>query len=230
MNKTAKCPMCAEEIPADATVCPFCNTPLVSEPAPVAASSQAPPQIVSPAGKPKRAGLVIGLIVAGFALLCVIAGVVWVVSQGGIAGFLPETASTPTRTKVPRPTATSTPMIVIVSATQDWVDTGIQVFKDQVLTITASGLVKSWSGQTSGNDPLGQDGICTPAELNADCLLNYATYAALVGRIGDQEPFYIGTYTRIVVPQDGILYLGVNDNIGYHGDNSGSFIANITIH
>ncbi len=229
-NQTKKCPMCAEEIPADATVCPFCNSPLVGESPPAAAP--APPQAALPVSKPKRTGLVIGLIAAGLVLLCVIVGIVWVASQGGIAGLLPVAASTPTRTKASRPTATPTPYIVIVSATQGWVDTGIHVYKDQVLIITSSGLVKSWSGQTEGNNPLGQDEICTPAELNVDCLLNYAAYASLVGRIGgvgDQEPFFIGTYARIVVTQNGVLFLGVNDNIGYHDDNSGSFIVNISI-
>ncbi len=176
----------------------------------------------------------IGLsIAAGLGVLCILAGIIWVVSQGGIAGFLPEAASTPTRTKSSRPTPTPTPYIVVISATEGWVDTGILVYKDQVLIITASGLTKSWSGQNEGNNPMGQDKICTPAELNADCLLNYAAYASLVGRIGgigDQEPFFVGTYARIVVTQNGILYLGINDNIGYHDDNSGAFIVNIEIH
>ncbi len=93
--------MCAEEIPADATVCPFCNSPLVGESPPAAAP--APPQAALPVSKPKRTGLVIGLIAAGLAVLCVIAGIIWVVSQGGITAFLPA-AATPTRT--PRPSST----------------------------------------------------------------------------------------------------------------------------
>ncbi len=98
-----KCPMCAEKIPVEATICPFCGTQLTSEPPAPAPLPQAPSQVVPPAGKPKRTGLVIGLVAGSLAILCVIVGIIWVVSQGGITGLIPALA-TPTRT--PRPTST----------------------------------------------------------------------------------------------------------------------------
>ncbi|MEW6092983.1 MAG: hypothetical protein AB1531_03355 [Chloroflexota bacterium] len=98
-----KCHMCAEEIPVEATICPFCGTQLTSEPPPSATILQAAPQVVPPAGKPKRTGLVIGLVAGSLAILCVIVGIIWVVSQGGITELIP-TLATPTRT--PRPTST----------------------------------------------------------------------------------------------------------------------------
>ncbi|MEW6092981.1 MAG: lectin-like protein [Chloroflexota bacterium] len=108
-EQTKKCPMCAEEIPVNAKVCPYCDTRLVSEPPLPTAPSHVPPRTVPSTGKPKRTGLVIGLsITAGLAVLCILAGIIWVVFQGGIAGLLPVATSTPTRTKTPHLTATAT--------------------------------------------------------------------------------------------------------------------------
>jgi hypothetical protein len=112
--------MCAETIPAEAIVCPYCDTRLISAPPPQTVSPVTP-RAVPPAGKPKRTGLVIGLIVAGLAVLCILTGIVWVVSRGGIAGLLPSAATptlTPTITPSPTPSPTAT---VTATPLPDWV-------------------------------------------------------------------------------------------------------------
>jgi hypothetical protein len=44
----------------------------------------------------------------------------------------------------------------------------------------------------------------------------------LIGKVGNSAPFPIGSNTQpIVMPADGVLMLGVNDN--QLGDNSGAF-------
>lgn len=110
MDSKKKCPMCAEEVPANATVCPYCNTPLTSQTPPDAVP--APPQTTQPARKPKPTGLVIGIsIAAGLVILCILAGIIWAVSRGGIMGLLPvaSATATPTATATRKPSSTLQP-------------------------------------------------------------------------------------------------------------------------
>jgi hypothetical protein len=110
MIKTTKpCPMCAEEIPADAAVCPYCGTPLVEsagQPAPppappIAQAWTAPPQ---PPARKSRAW--IWWLVGGGALVLLCIGAVIVLLLAGKDILALAAPATPTLT--PRPTATST--------------------------------------------------------------------------------------------------------------------------
>ena len=53
-----------------------------------------------------------------------------------------------------------------------------------------------------------------------------ALAGALLGRIGSGQPFAIGNLTSVVMPADGELFLGVNDD-GLN-DNSGQFTVTVT--
>ncbi|MBI4732112.1 MAG: thioredoxin domain-containing protein [Chloroflexi bacterium] len=70
--QTKKCPMCAEEIPVNAQVCLYCNTPLGGKP--TSPEAHPLPQTIQPAIKPKRTGLAIGLIAASLLLGCIACG------------------------------------------------------------------------------------------------------------------------------------------------------------
>jgi hypothetical protein len=48
---------------------------------------------------------------------------------------------------------------------------------------------------------------------------------ALIGRVGNGQPFGIGDQAGVPMPLDGLLYLAVNDD--ERSDNSGEFIVSI---
>jgi hypothetical protein len=117
---------------------------------------------------------------------------------------------------------------VHVDATQPWTDTGLSVSQGDRVSFHASGQVQVNGRQVAtpdgsnvtatnrsrqgGNRGSGYDGYPIPG----------APVGALVGRIGNSEPFGIGTQTQpLVMPESGRLMLGVNDND--LSDNSGSF-------
>jgi hypothetical protein len=119
---------------------------------------------------------------------------------------------------------------LVMPANVEWYNTGINLKAGQTILITASGKVNTWDGRPEGDtiSPDGQDHNppCSPhPELdNKDvCLINGELWGTLVGKIGQGEPFKIGTSVEVVVAQTGTLFLAVNDNSGYFQDNSGVY-------
>ncbi len=129
---TRKCPMCAENIPAEATVCPFCDTQLASEPAPAAAPPPAPPRMVRPAAKPARTGKAIGLGFAGLALVGIIAAAIWFLSQNGTAGLPPATAMSTERPPA-TPNLEATAKAYNATATAEAENAWVQKFAEPIL-------------------------------------------------------------------------------------------------
>ena len=114
------------------------------------------------------------------------------------------------------------PGSVLVQANQAWNDGGLTVKKGDRVAFNTSGQVAfgQGSGQTAGPDGNGD--------------VRMATYpvpempvGGLVGRVGSGKPFPIGSNSQpIVMPNDGRLMLGINDN--ELGDNSGAFTVTVT--
>lgn len=96
--------------------------------------------------------------------------------------------------------------VVIVNAREGWQKTGIVIKAGDVLTITyVSGMWSPWPG--GEYDALGSGG-----DPRCRCnVMEGISHAALIGRIGDQEPFLVGLEYRVVVGEGGELYLGIND-------------------
>jgi len=110
---------------------------------------------------------------------------------------------------------------VRVQANQAWTDSGIQVKKGDRVSFTASGQIAfgTSAGQTSGPD--GNGSMHRP-----DYPVPVMPVGGLIGRVGNSAAFPIGSNTQaIVMPADGRLMLGVNDN--ELGDNSGYFSVTV---
>ena len=105
---------------------------------------------------------------------------------------------------------------VNVSARNQWTDSGISVRNGQTFYFEASGRVR-W-GKDRQDGPEGENN----SPRNPNRPIPGRPAAALIGRVGDDAPFFIGSDTEgIRVRGSGTLFLGVNDET--FEDNSGSF-------
>ena len=103
-----------------------------------------------------------------------------------------------------------------VSARMPWTDTGVQVRAGQTLYFTADGEVR-W-GPDRRDGPEGERN----SPRNPGRPIPSRPGASLIGRIGDDAPFFIGNdQGPIRVRSSGPLYLGINDDV--FEDNSGAF-------
>jgi hypothetical protein len=105
---------------------------------------------------------------------------------------------------------------VTVSARTPWTNTGVTVRNGQTIYFEASGRVR-W-GRDRQDGPEGEH----DSPRNPNRPIPGRPAAALIGRIGDDAPFFIGDDTEgIRVRGSGPLFLGLNDET--FDDNSGSF-------
>jgi hypothetical protein len=112
-----------------------------------------------------------------------------------------------------------TPGSIRVPATAGWVSTGLRVRRGDQVSFNTTGEV-----QLSSNPSDRAHSAGTPRTAPASPMPN--VYAGgLIGRIGNGAPFAIGNQTSISMPNDGILYLTVNDD--ERGDNSGAFVVTL---
>jgi len=111
---------------------------------------------------------------------------------------------------------------VSVSPRQAWTSTGLTLKKGEVLTLNTTGEVQL-SGDAS--DIAGSAGSKTGRRAS-NAQMPSVPAGALLGRIGNGQPFPLGNATTLTAPADGVLFLGVNDD-GFD-DNQGEFRVEIT--
>lgn len=112
---------------------------------------------------------------------------------------------------------------VVVNGNQQWTSTGIMVRKGERLTFNTSGEVRL----SSTGDDVAQPAGATSGRKVAGAPLPNQIAGALIGRIGTNgQPFGIGNLNSVVVPETGMLFLGINDD--HVNDNSGEFRVQIT--
>lgn len=108
-----------------------------------------------------------------------------------------------------------------VPAMRAWTETGLTVRRGQLLRFDASGQIRFGEGGEYLADPGGN-----PDLRKASYPVPELPVGALIGRIGNGEPFAIGAHkSAIPMPASGELRLGVNDD--YLADNGGAFRVTI---
>jgi hypothetical protein len=113
-------------------------------------------------------------------------------------------------------------MVVEVKAASRWSGTGLYISEGDSLTITyLSGKWSPWPG--------GQyDAIGSGGDPRCRCnVIEGVSHAALIGKIGANDPFFVGDQYFHRVGESGELFLGINDMDLY--DNSGSLRIRVEI-
>ena len=111
---------------------------------------------------------------------------------------------------------------ITVSGQQAWTPTGITVTKGQTLTFSTTGEVQL---SADANDKASSAGSVTGRYAQRSALPRVLA-GALIGKIGNGQPFGIGNQASFAAPASGQLFLGVNDDS--FGDNQGSFQVTIS--
>ncbi len=103
-----------------------------------------------------------------------------------------------------------------------WTDTGIDVRAGQNVTLDSSGTIQMSDNAQDTATPAGS----TSGRRAPDAPILNQLAGALLGRIGDYGPIFLGNRQSFNAPVGGRLYLGINDD--HLPDNRGEFLVNIT--
>jgi hypothetical protein len=104
-----------------------------------------------------------------------------------------------------------------------WTDAGFDVRAGDTLTVSANGTIQmSDNAQDTATAAGAQSGRRAPDAP----IINQAA-GALIARIGDYGPIFVGDRRSITAPVSGRLYLSVNDD--HLADNKGEFVVSIGV-
>ena len=120
-------------------------------------------------------------------------------------------------------TVASGPAEVRVDARERWVDTAIDVRAGEIITLNAQGSIQMTDNPNDAATPAGS--LTNRRAPNAP--FRELSAGALLMRIGNSEPIFVGNRGRITAPATGRIYLGVNDD--HLLDNSGEFRVTLDV-
>lgn len=110
-----------------------------------------------------------------------------------------------------------------VNSQQRWTDTGLNVRAGDVVTFQASGEIRMSDDTGDTATPAGSRRGRTAPDAP---ILNQSA-GALIAKVGDYSPMFIGNRGSVTVPVSGRLYLSVNDD--HLPDNAGEFTVTVGI-
>jgi Ca2+-binding EF-hand superfamily protein len=110
-----------------------------------------------------------------------------------------------------------------VNAQHRWVDTGLNVRAGDIVTIQASGQIRMSDDQGDLANPGGS----VRGRTAPDAPILNQPAGALIAKIGDFSPMFVGGRSSVTVPVSGRLYLSVNDD--HLPDNAGEFTVTVGI-
>jgi hypothetical protein len=145
-------------------------------------------------------------------------------SVNNVPGFPTQSVTNPSSSNDPnsRSVAPANARSVVVPGNVQWTNTGFNVRRGQVLRFEPSGEIRlSMNGEDIGRPAGAMNG------RRADrATIPTIPVGALIGRVGNGQPFSIGDATTgFDMPEDGRLYLGVNDD--HVQDNSGNYVVRV---
>jgi Ca2+-binding EF-hand superfamily protein len=114
---------------------------------------------------------------------------------------------------------------VRVNSLNRWTDAGIDVRAGDTLTINASGSIRM-SDNDNGQDTATPAGSTTGRRAADAPILNQPA-GALLARIDNYGPIFVGGQRSFRAPVSGRLYFGVNDD--HLPDNRGEFVVNVSV-
>lgn len=112
-----------------------------------------------------------------------------------------------------------TPGALHIAAAGGWVPTGMRVRKGEWISFSTSGEVQLSDNRSDRARAAGTARMAPGAPLPT------VNAGALIGRVGNSQPFGIGDQAAVPMPFDGFLFLAVNDD--ERADNSGEFIVSL---
>jgi len=111
---------------------------------------------------------------------------------------------------------------VVVPSNVQWTNTGFNVSRGQALRFETTGEIRL---SLNGDDASRAVGTATGRRA-PNAQIPTIPVGALIGRIGNGQPFSIGDATTAFdMPENGRLFLGVNDD--HVGDNSGNYVVKV---
>lgn len=124
---------------------------------------------------------------------------------------------------------------VKVIASQDCINTGVEVSSGESVQFSASGQANyGYEGSPVNAEPLTNpngnrfvNGRSIGQKIDTNALFPQAPIGGLIGIIDNNNYFFVGGNNKVIMPKSGTLYLCYNDVANQYDNNKGSYLVSI---